>query len=136
QSHAQFTRDYIPGFPGQAMTRTEEAQEFLDPTRDPIERLPGLATLAALHRDLIRALTREYVGIRQEEHRLFLASMLPEAMRLRALMAAGTLPRDVYLATDCVGVVPYVADVRTLDRLGLTDAAVAHGPFTELRLMA
>lgn len=41
---------------------------------------------------------------------------------MRALIRDGRLPRDVYLTMPCVGVIPYEADVRTLDRMGLTDA--------------
>jgi hypothetical protein len=51
------------------------------------------------------------------------------ARRLNAVLDRGALPRDLYVAIDCVGVVPYRTDLRTLDRLGLTDAHVAHGPF-------
>jgi hypothetical protein len=39
------------------------------------------------------------------------------------------IPRDAYVAVSCVGAIPYYTDLRVLDRLGLTDAHVAHSPF-------
>ena len=51
------------------------------------------------------------------------------ARRLTRALDRGVLPRDLYIAIDCVGVVPYRTNLPTLDRLGLTDAHVAHGPF-------
>ena len=60
---------------------------------------------------------------------MFLATVVPEGHRLRHMIDTGLLPRDVYLATGCVGAIPYYSNIRTLDVLGLTDAHVAHGPF-------
>ena len=125
QSHAQFPGTWLPGFPGRARGQPEAAG-FLDPGRDFLYRLPGLRLLAGLHRELLDGITEHFVGVRAEEHRMFLAAMEPEARKLAELVARGVLPRDVYVAMDCVGVVPYLSDVRTLDRLGLTDAHVAH----------
>jgi hypothetical protein len=61
---------------------------------------------------------------------MFLANATAEANRLRLLMDRGVLPRTTFLAMSSVGVIPYVTGAPTLDRLGLTDATVAHGPFT------
>lgn len=61
---------------------------------------------------------------------MFLATVVSQAARIRRLLDQGLLPRDVYIAMDCVGAIPYLTDVRTLDRLGLTDAHVAHSGFT------
>jgi hypothetical protein len=105
----------------------------LDPSRP--ARLPGLRTIAELHRRLVVRSTYHYSAIRQEEHRLFLASMRPCGQVLRSLIESGRVPRDLHLAMPCVGVIPYDSDVRTLDRIGLTDAHVAHSPFFQkLRL--
>ncbi|MDX1815265.1 MAG: hypothetical protein R3239_04835, partial [Thermodesulfobacteriota bacterium] len=56
-------------------------RDFLDPDRSLIYRWPGLRSLAEAHRRLLRATTARFVGIRQEEHALFLDS----GMRVVAL---------------------------------------------------
>ena len=76
------------------------------------------------------------VGVRQEEHALFLATVRPEGQRLRGLVAAGVLPPDTHVAVSAVGAIPYESDLRVLDRLGLTDAVVAKSAPGELRIMA
>jgi arabinofuranosyltransferase len=127
-SHREFIGYYRPGFPGAEMKNEPEATRYLDPDRDPLLRLPGLRTIASLHRDLTRWMTYHFVAIRQEEHRMFLTTALAEGERLRALRERGFLPADTYIAIDCVGAIPYTSDLRTLDRLGLTDAHVARSP--------
>ncbi len=129
RAHVQFPDAYVPGFPGLRLGKTAGAVEFLDPTRSPIYRLPLLRAIAGAHRDLVRETTRHFVGIRQEEHELFLATMIPEARWLNDLLARGTIPRDTYVALNCVGAIPYYTNLRVLDQLGLTDAHVAHSPF-------
>lgn len=127
QSARQFPDGYRSGFPGR--TPGEEASAWLSPRRDPLQRLPGLREVAAAHRRLLVSLSARYVGIRAEEHRMFLATVVPDGHRLRGLVARGLLPRDLHMAMGCVGAVPYYSDVRTLDLLGLTDATVARQPF-------
>jgi arabinofuranosyltransferase len=126
RSHMEYTKDYSSGFPGMTIERTEVAHDFLDPDRDPVYRLPVLRSLALAHRDRLRALSGAFVAIRQEEHRMFLASVIPDGVRLNRMVEAGLLPRDLYVAMSSVGAIPYYSGVRTLDRLGLTDAHVAH----------
>lgn len=124
RSHQEFPADYRSGFPGLQLA-TAEGAKFLDPEDDPFTRLPGIRSLAAAHRDLTRELTTSFVAVRQEEHRLFLAMVVPAGRELGGLVKRGLLPRDVHIGIDCVGAIPYYSDVRTLDRLGLTDARVA-----------
>jgi arabinofuranosyltransferase len=126
ESHRQFINRYKPGFPGGEVNDLVEAQSFLSPGRDVILRLPGLEWIARTHRDLTRWMTLHFVGIRAEEHRMFLATAIPEGLTLGRLKQQGVLPPDTYIAVDCVGAIPYYSDLRTLDRLGLTDAHVAH----------
>ena len=135
QSHVQSPPRYLTGFPG---TRVREplALEYLDPARDPLCRWWPMRAFAELHRDQVRTLTRNFVAIRQEEHRMFLDTVVPEGHRLRALMDQGVLPRDLYVAMGSVGAIPYYSNVRTLDKVGLTDAHVAHSPIVRRRLMA
>jgi hypothetical protein len=133
QSHLQFPQHYVSGFPGR--DPSAEAGAWLSPERGPIARLPVIRSILATHRRLLGSLSSNYVGLRAEEHRLFLATVVPDGLRLRGLIDRGVLPRDLHLATGCVGAVPYYADVRTLDLLGLTDAYVAHQPFHEKHSM-
>jgi arabinofuranosyltransferase len=133
RSHREFPGVYLPGFPG-AVPQHPAARDFLAPGRDPVYRLPGLAALAGVHRGLIRDLSDHYVGLREEEHRLFLGTVVPDANRLRDLMRRGALPSDVSIAMSAVGVIPYRSGVRTLDRHGLTDANVARGAFVTSRM--
>ena len=128
-SHREFPTHYMPAFPG-IWAHDEEALAFLDPGRDPVLRMPPFELVARAHRDLTRWLTRRFVAVRQEEHRMFLASATAEANALRGLIERGVLPRDVSFAMSSVGVIPYVTGATTLDRLGLTDSVVAHSPFT------
>src|SRR6185503_4102085 len=81
-------------------------------------------------------MTYRLVGVRQEEHELFLATVVPEGKRLRELVASGVLPKDTHVAMSAVGAIPYYSNLRVLDRLGLTDAVVAHSAPGELRVMA
>jgi len=127
QSHRQFPDRYQPGFPGTSVTRLD-AITYLDPARDPVYRWPILRSLARVHRDLLRETTAHFVGVRQEEHRRFLESVLRDGFVLRRLVEDGLLPADSHMAMSCVGAIPYISGLRTLDRLGLTDAGVARSP--------
>ncbi len=134
QSHRQFTKEYAVGFPG--LSAAQARVDFLDPSKDPVYRWPLLRRLALAHRDLLRGMTSRLVGIRQEEHALFLATVVPEGRRLRALVAEGVFPPDTHIAINAVGAIPYYSNLRVLDRLGLTDAVVAKSAPGELRVMA
>jgi hypothetical protein len=128
RSHATFPADgYRAGFPGRD-PGSKEAAAFLDPSSDPVYRLPGLRILAEAHRERLSRLTDHFVGVRQEEHRAFLESLRPQADRLRLWVATGRIPRDLHVALSSVGIVPYASALPTLDRLGLTDRWVARAP--------
>jgi hypothetical protein len=129
RSHVQFLRVYAPGFPGIDLGKHVESDQFLLPSRSPIYRLPVLRALAGAHQKLVRRTTSKFVAIRQEEHALFLETAIAEARDLRRLIDGGVIPQDTHVAIDCVGAIPYYTGLRVLDRLGLTDARVAHGPF-------
>jgi len=139
QSHRQFPSHPMAGFPGIQLETVPEARAFLAPERNVLYSLPGLRSIAVAHRDRIRDLTRHFVAIRQEEHRLFGEKVVREGIRLRSMVERGDLPRDVHIALGAVGALPYYSGLRTLDVHGLTDRRVAHGPpRTDLpeRLMA
>ncbi len=118
-------------------TEAVESGTFLDPARDPVLRWPVLRSLGAAHRTLLARASWSMVGLRQEDHRAFAAGQVAQGERLRRLVAAGVLPADTHVAIGAVGAIPYYSDLRVLDRLGLTDAGVAHsGRLHTERLMA
>jgi hypothetical protein len=120
-----FPPQYRVGFPG-LMPRDGYLTEFIDSLRHPaLFKIPGLARYLISYNDLVYATTRQFVGIRQEEHALFLASAVRQGQWLRGLVEEGRLPRDLHIAIDSVGAIPYYSDLRTLDRVGLTDRTVA-----------
>lgn len=123
QSHRQFPPQYLPGFPGHLAI--PEARAYLDPERSLLYGRSATAWIARTHRDAIRRLTFDFVGLRQEEHDLFQRSVVGEGLFLGKMVEAGLLPPDTYVATGAAGVIPYYSGLRTLDRLGLTDAHVA-----------
>ncbi len=135
QSHLQFARSYLPGFPGMSAI-APSARRFLDPERSPVYRLPGLRSVAAAHRRLVTDLTANFVGVRQEEHRMFLDTVRDEGRLLGELVGFGVLPEDTHIAICCVGAIPYYSGLRTLDRQGLTDARVARSAFVHPEIMA
>jgi hypothetical protein len=134
RAHAEFPRVYSSGFPGYESSAGPEAERYLDPSANPITRLPLLRSWAEAHRTLVRRITARFAGVRQEEHAMFLAQMREEGQALMRRVESGLLPRDLSIATDCVGAVPYLSGARTLDRLGLTDAVVAHQAFVDTRV--
>jgi hypothetical protein len=90
-----------------------------------------LGSYLRLYNDLVRETTLHFVGLRKEEHELFLATATKQGRWLAELVDSGKLPVDTHIAISCVGAIPYYSDLRTLDRLGLTDRTVAHRPTRE-----
>jgi len=132
QSRVQAPDRYLNGFPGRSASEPE-ARAFLDPDRFWLTRLPALREYAALHRAHVVEATEHLVAVRQEEHRAFLAKVLPEARRLAELVAEGRLPPDAHFATSCVGAIGYFSGLRIFDRHGLTDAGVARSATVDPR---
>ena len=135
QMHRQHPEGYRAGFPGWGR-ESLEGRLYLRPEADPVYSLPILRSIGAAHRALLLKTTHGFVGIRQEEHRNFLEMIGPEAERLRRLVEEGVIPADAHFALDSVGFIPYVSDLRVLDRLGLTDAFVARSGSSGSGLMA
>lgn len=137
-THWDFPDDYRPGFPG-GEGRADGNQELIVlawHTR--VAAVPGAAAYIAWYNDGFRNLSEHFVGLRAEEHRLFLSTVEPEGKRLAHMISAGILPRDTFIAIPCVGAIPYFSDLRTLDVLGLTDRHVARqrAPAAGERMMA
>jgi hypothetical protein len=106
-SHVAYPDRYRPGFPGMGGVFLADVPAF--PT-------------------LLGRTTAAFVGIRQEEHRMFAAIAREEGRVLAGLVSDGRLPAGTRIAIDCVGAIPYVSGLPTLDRLGLTDREVALTP--------
>jgi hypothetical protein len=136
-SHRGFPTTYIKGFPGLWMGKLPEADAYLTFPRCPVVRAPVTGSLHREYLRLFRDTTAGFVGVRQEEHRLFLKNVRREADIINRMIAQGRLPSNTYIAISGVGAIPYYTNLRTLDRQGLTDAHVAHSEFAPgRRIMA
>lgn len=132
-SHLDHPRDYRPGFPGM-MPRDDTTTDLVDPRRHPaLFRTPIVGSYLRLYNETIRELSRNFVALRQEEHKAFLACVTRQGRWLAELKDAGMLPPDTHVAVKCVGAIPYYGDLPTLDRLGLTDRQVARMNVSERR---
>jgi arabinofuranosyltransferase len=137
-THIDFPRDYRPGFPG-VTARSDGNRDVLDLRPHPyVASIPGVSRYAGWYDRNVQTLSEHFVGLRQEEHRLFLGTVQPEAMMLAHMIAAGMLPADTYVALPCVGAIPYFSNLRTLDVHGLTERTVARQKrnLDEERIMA
>ncbi|HKQ47670.1 MAG TPA: hypothetical protein VJZ71_06355 [Phycisphaerae bacterium] len=133
-----FPGDYRAGFPG-ITPREDDRRELIDLAAHPtLAETPGVGGYLRLYNDVMRDISRHFVGLRKEEHALFLATAKKQGEWLRELVDSAKLPHDVHIAVGCVGAIPYYSGVRTLDRLGLTDREVARRPSPEgkIRIMA
>jgi tetratricopeptide (TPR) repeat protein len=122
-----FPDDYRAGFPG-AQGRPDGSRDLVSRSR--FRALFGVPVVGAtldLYNAQIEKTTLHAVGIRQEEHALFLPTVVDEGQRLADLVSEGTIPRDAHIAIGSVGAIPYYSNLRTLDRQGLTDKVVARG---------
>jgi len=137
-THWDFPTIYQPGFPG-LDARANGSRGLVRLDWHPIvARVPGLRWYVGGYNRDIQTLSAHYVALRQEEHRMFLATVEPEGHRLRQLVADGLLPRDTYIGIPCVGAIPYFSNLRTFDVHGLTDKHVARQEMEpkESRMMA
>jgi arabinofuranosyltransferase len=123
-AHAQFPKIHSTGYPGRSVVRADRDGFLLT-----------LGPVARLHRRLLDETTEALVGVRQEEHALFFRGVQDQGRALRRLVERGLLPKDTHIAIGAVGVIPYDSDLETLDRLGLTDAVVAHQALSAHRVM-
>ncbi len=134
RAHSEYPDELHQGFP--ANFGDPEEAVYLDPERSTFFRLPILYSMAMRHRDLLRELATHFSALRREEHRFFLESVESEGLALRGLVERGSLPPDTHIAICCVGAIPYYSELRTLDRIGLTDAVVARGGMVQPELIA
>jgi arabinofuranosyltransferase len=128
RSHLQYPAErYRNTFPG-GWGEDDAAKRWLDPASDPVLGWPLMRAWPRSHRAALDFISRAAVGLRQEEHALFLATVRPEGVALSIAIRAGRIPPNLHVALACVGAIPYLSDLRTLDLLGLTDARVARMP--------
>lgn len=127
-THLDFPEGYRSGFPGSSV-RLDGTQDLISAKLHPnLFSVPGLGGYLRLYNKAYATITSHYGGLREEEQRMHLATVVPEGKILARMVSEELLPADTYLATRCVGAIPYLSGLRTLDMLGLTDAHVAHGP--------
>lgn len=124
-SHVAYPDHYVVGFPGVNELPGRDHRLLTAQTNPWLMRVPLVRNYAELYNDLARITTRQFAAIRAEEHRLFLGTVIPEGRALARLVQEGKLPADLHIAVDSVGAIPYYSNLRTLDRLGLTDRVVA-----------
>jgi len=137
-THVDFPAEYVPGFPG-GYPRADGNRDLIDLRRHPwLAAVPGASAYLQSYDAAFQVLSLHFVGLRQEEHRQFLATVEPEGRLLGRMVGEGLLPRDAFIAIPCVGAIPYFSNLRTLDELGLTDKVVARQPMppTAERAMA
>ena len=124
-AHLDFPSAYAPGFPGWH-ARADGNRDLVDLRRHPwLDGVPGVSSYLHDYNSAFETLSRQFVALRQEEHRGFLATVEPEGVILGRMVSEGLLPRDTHIAIPCVGAIPYWSGLRTLDELGLTDKVVA-----------
>jgi hypothetical protein len=132
-SHLDFPRHYISGFPFHP--RPDGSNDLIRSDRW-LVRAPLVGTAFRAFNNRMIRMARHFVGLRVEEHRLFAGRVTDEGKILQGWIDAGYLPPDARIALSCVGAIPYYSNLHTVDRLGLTDAFVAHLPFDRTRIRA
>ena len=133
-----FPHDYRPGFAG-ITPRDGGRTELIDSAvHSTLFGLPLVGDYLRSYNDQMREMSRHFVGLHKEEHELFLGTAKRQGQWLKELVESGKVPRDAHIAISCVGAIPYYSDLRTLDRLGLTDREVARRPIPDerVRIMA
>lgn len=136
RSHLYFPSEYWPGYPNSAPAGDRRA-DYLNPDGLSLFDLPVLREIDAMHRRAMVRLSSHFIALRQEEHRYCLDALSKQTGPIVRAIARGDLPKDTYVAIDCVGLIPYATDLRTLDRRGLTDRVVArYGTRDPARFMA
>ena len=103
-SHVGFPTSYHPGFPGGC---GHEFGDWVDVETSPLRWVPGLQWTLDHWRPRMWSLSRRFIGLRQEEHAAFVATVEPEGLLLASAMEAGLLRPDSHVAIDSVGAIPY-----------------------------
>src|SRR5262249_7077247 len=116
-----FPAGYRPGFPG-VEARADGNRDLVGLRVHPVvASIPGVRRYVGWYDRNFRTMSQHFVGLRQEEHRLFLGTVEPEGRMLARMIATGMLPSDTFVALPCVGAIPYLSNLRTLDIHGLTE---------------
>ena len=94
--------------------------------------VPGMPMLVAVSNDLRQQMVQQSVALRFAEHREFARQRL-QRWQAYEHMERGAIPGDALTAAGTIGIpFYYLADLRVVDTLGLTDATVARNPVTKL----
>jgi len=134
-SHRAFPREYVTSFPG-GNGRADGSRDLVPASRVPPVARALLGPWIRTYNSLARRLTVSLVGLRQEEHERFAAEVVAAGLDLRDLVQEGVLPADTRIALNCVGAIPFICGLWTLDRIGLCDRHVARMPPQPGRKMA
>lgn len=125
--HHAYPSTYVSGFPGQVISPTSIRFDSLY-SGSLLSRRPFFEPVYRAHYKLFMKLSSCFIGLRQAEHKLFLAMMDIQADIMQDLVSKGVLNKDTYIALDCVGIISYKGGVKILDRLGLNDKTIAKAP--------
>ena len=123
--HTHHSKTYLEGWPGLWRQQDIQAERYLRDDLPVLYRLPLFEDAAEALRRMNAFVVSHFGGIRQEEHSLFLATVVPEGEFLGRLRNQGVLPDDTRIACNSVGAIPYYSSLPTFDRHGLTDKDVA-----------
>jgi len=92
-----------------------------------LKSAPGLKAYLSLSDKVHAGLTKNFVCIRQEEHKMALDQVfIPQARLLGRFIDKGYIDRNETISLWCVGAIPYYTGLTTIDYLGLTDEHIAH----------
>jgi hypothetical protein len=95
--------------------------------RNFLARIPVIKQYLQLFDRTHDKLAKSFICIRAEEHKMALRQIFYEqAMSLKKSVDRGIINKDEVISLDCVGAIPYYSGLTTIDKLGLTDAYVAH----------
>ena len=92
----------------------------------PVRMIPGFGSYLRIFDGIHARLARNFVCIRQEEHKMAMEQVfLPQARLFEKAIARGYIKNSDIICLWCVGAIPYYSNLTTIDYLGLTDRHVA-----------
>jgi len=92
-----------------------------------LKMVPGLKAYLGVSDKIHASLVKNFVCIRQEEHKMALEQIfLPQARLFERFIDQGYIKKTEIISLWCVGAIPYYSGLTTIDYLGLTDEHIAH----------
>lgn len=91
-----------------------------------VDAIPGFRLYLGIFDSIHSRLARNFVCIRQEEHKMAMEQVfLPQAKLFENAIAKGYIRNSDIICLWCVGAIPYYSNLTTIDFLGLTDRHIA-----------